>query len=79
MPRSSLAKNQSLLFYCCLLVEYLLLLLANILFVAVYPMTVVLDVLLMLGSLNYACFKDDYMFWMTSIAIKLHLDLLCSK
>lgn len=79
MPRFSQQKNRSLLFYCCLLVEYLLLLLGNILFVAVYPLTVVLDVILMLGSLNYACFKDDYMFWMTSMTIKLHLDLLCSK
>ena len=79
MPRSSLAKNRSPLFYCCLLVEYLLLLLGNILFVAVYPLTVVLDVVLLLASLNYACFKDDYMFWMTSMAVKLQLELLCSK
>lgn len=79
MPRSNLAKNRSLLFYCCLLVEFLLLLLGNLLFVAVYPLAVALDVVMMLASFNYACFEDDYMFWMTSMTVKLQLELLCSK
>lgn len=61
------------------MVEYLLMFLGNLLFVAIYPLTVVLDVVMILGTLNYACFKDDYMFWMTSMTVNLQLELLCSK
>lgn len=72
-------RKHSLIYYPCLLVSFLLQMLGNLIFIALYPLVVLSDVLMFFATFNYSCAKDDWAFWLTAFTIQFHLNTFCSQ
>ena len=70
-------KKPSVIYYMCLFLAHVMQMTGSLIFIAFYPLFIVLDVLMLLATLNYCCIKEDLMFWLTCLAIKFHISTLC--
>jgi len=70
-PKKSCCKQFA--YFLCLIITYLFTLMLHIILISLYPVIVILDIFLILVTINYYCTRDQYAFFMTFSLMNFHI------